>query len=78
MISMNWYKKASVERLFHWTCNVCGKEETKQGYGLPSGWEWYGNKVDNPEVKHKCPDCVNGKSQSLTTEELLLKEVNKK
>ena len=27
----------SVVRLFHWTCDKCGKEVTKEGYGFPPG-----------------------------------------
>ena len=39
-----------VTRLFHWVCDSCEKEETKQDYGLPKNWVY-------DKGVHRCPIC---------------------
>lgn len=59
----------SLVRLFMWTCNICGEQASKSGYGLPSNWEWYGNTVLEPDVKHRCPECIAVRDARLTSQE---------
>ena len=45
----------SFARLFHWTCDICGVQHTKEGYGFPKGFIYYFNQG---RVEHACPTCV--------------------
>jgi hypothetical protein len=47
----------SVSRPFKWVCNVCTKTVEKAGYGLPSGWTYYGGTLQEPQIKHRCDEC---------------------
>jgi hypothetical protein len=44
----------SLERLWHWTCDGCGRCEVRKGYGLPDGWVVVLDRV----ITHRCPGCA--------------------
>ena len=49
----------SVIRLFHWKCNECGIEVSKQEYGLPRKWIYIMPRILDKEkgIKHVCLKC---------------------
>ena len=48
----------SLSRPFIWECDDpgCDAVETKDGYGLPTGWTWSQKLID--KVRHFCPACT--------------------
>lgn len=48
-----------VIRLFHWTCSLCSKEETKHDYGFPRGWIcfYYKSQGTLESPNHACTEC---------------------
>ena len=45
----------SVNRIFHWVCDICSHVEFKKDYGLPDGYVYCFSKDG---IKHACKDCV--------------------
>lgn len=43
--------------MFHWICNGCGREETKEDYGLPPGFHYIPATLKRPRHLHHCRDC---------------------
>jgi hypothetical protein len=46
----------SWERFIRWTCDHCGEQVERVGYGLPKGWVFYKdrNGHDLSPLKHLC------------------------
>lgn len=43
------------ERVFIWTCNLCGTSVQRTNYGLPPGWIYIKKMGDVP---HACGECA--------------------
>lgn len=46
----------SHRKMHHWTCDTCGVEVAREGYGLPQGWTWT-HPAGQP-VLHACEKCT--------------------
>lgn len=46
----------SVERLWHWLCNVCGSPVILRSTGLPRGWMIFHS--HDAETMHACTTCA--------------------
>jgi len=50
----------SVERVFKWTCNRCGKIVERSPYGLPKDWIYLPALINKrSSVQHLCEVCKN-------------------
>jgi len=47
----------SFRRVIIWTCNKCGLEVEKTGYGLPPGWIYLPGNLIGGEIEHRCKSC---------------------
>lgn len=44
--------------VFRWTCDICGKDAEKQGYGFLKGWTYYFHRNGVwSTVEHACSGC---------------------
>jgi len=47
----------SWERFFRWTCDRCGLEVERGGYGLPKNWKYVHVGIMMP-AEHRCEVCT--------------------
>jgi len=47
----------SVNRLFHWQCDKCGKEVLQKEYGLPHKWIVLPRTFKRDSILHYCEVC---------------------
>jgi hypothetical protein len=48
---------------YHWTCDLCGRHETRQRYGPPPGWSAVRNRagwraIGDRGISHRCSVCA--------------------